>query len=352
MTKLRIQFPNRDHSIGRGIGRYRDSLITALEKTNKVEVVDINPDLVHYTFFDPFYHTLPNFFSRPTIVTVHDVTPLVLPKLYPQGFRGQINLALQKYSLSKVSAVITDSIHSQKDIVSYLAIPVEKIHPIHLAATPKLSKTVTQKELRLIKEKYHLPEQFIFYLGGVNPNKNLPRLAKACQKLNQILVLGGVEFTKAPVKTLSLKEKLGLQSSHPELTEFHEIQGLIASNPLVMATGPIVQEDLSAVYQLATLYCQPSLYEGFGLTVLEAMTAGCLVVCANTSSLPEIYPTGTLTFCPERQDEIETALTEALSLTPSQKKLQLARQKDKAASFSWEKTAKATLAVYQSALEK
>src|SRR3989344_342155 len=350
MTKFRVQFPGREHSKGRGIGRYTESLIEALEKTNEVELVDTNPDLIHYGFFDLFYHTLPNSFPQPPVVTVHDLTPLVLSKLYPQGFRAKINLALQKYSLSKVSAVITDSQNSKKDIVSLIGIPENIIHPIHLAVAPELGKTVTQKRLRSTKEKYHLPEQFIFYLGGINPNKNLLRLANACEKLNRVLVLGGGEFTKAPVKTFSLKERLGLQSNHPELAEFYAIQRLIASNPLIMATGPIAREDLSAIYRLATIYCQPSLYEGFGLTVLEAMTADCLVVSSDTSSLPEIYPTGTPTFNPEKQDEIETALTVALSLPSSQKKLQLARQKEKAASFSWEKTAKATLTVYQSVL--
>ncbi len=96
MTKFRVQFPGREHSKGRGIGRYTKSLIEALEKTNEVELVDTNPDLIHYGFFDLFYHTLPNSLFRPTIVTVHDLTPLVLPKLYPQGLRSRLSLAAQK----------------------------------------------------------------------------------------------------------------------------------------------------------------------------------------------------------------------------------------------------------------
>lgn len=349
---LRVQFPNREHSQGRGIGRYGEYLIAALEKTNQIEVVDANPDLVHYIYFDPFYHTLPNSFFHPTIVTVHDVTPLVLPKLYPQGLRAKLNLALQKYSLSKVSAIITDSINSKKDVIGYLSIPADKIHPIYLAATPGFGKEVPQKQIRLIKEKYHLPEQFIFYLGGVNPNKNILRLIKACQKLNQTLVLGGKEFTSQPIKTFSVKEKLGLRTNHPELVQFNEIQRLIESDSHIIATGPIAPGDISGIFQLATLYCQPSLYEGFGLPVLEAMTANCLVVCSNTSSLSEIYPARTLTFNPERQTEIESALAKALSLSPAQKKHFLARQIEKASEFSWEKTAITTLAVYQSVLKK
>ncbi len=349
---LKVSYPNRDHSKGRGVGYYGENLIDTLLKLKLVEVSEHKPDLIHYTFFDPFYHTLPNSFSIPTIVTVHDITPLVLSRLYPQGLRAKLNLTLQKLSLHRANAVITDSKNSKNDIVKYLSLPTRMVHPIHLAADKKLAKSVPIKTLKQVKEKYHLPEQFVFYIGGANPNKNLLRLARACQRLNLILVLGGGDFVKESTKTLSVKEKLGLQNIHPEQRDLEQLKKLITTDPMIIATGPIAPEDLSAVFRLATIYCQPSLYEGFGLPVLEAMTAGCLVVCSNTSSLPEIFPPSTITFNPEKQEDIETALTAAFSLTQAQRDQVLRAQTKKVAEFSWEKTARETYAVYLSVLTK
>ncbi len=341
MKKLKVSYPNRSHSLGRGVGYYGENLIDTLLKLELIEVNDHQPDLVHYTFFDPFYHTLPNSFSTPTVITVHDVIPLVLSPLYPQGLRAKLNLVLQKLSLHQVKAVITDSKNSKNDIVKYLSIPAKLVHPIYLAADPGLAKPVSAGILKQVKEKYHLPGQFVFYIGGVNPNKNLVRLATACQSKKLNLVLGGGEFTHVPENT-----------DHPELRDFRQLQKIISNSTGIITTGPIPPEDLSATFRLATVYCQPSLYEGFGLPVLEAMTSGCLVVCANTSSLPEIYPPETITFGPKKQEDIETALTTAFSLTPVQRRHLIEAQTKKAKEFSWEKTAKETYEVYLSVISK
>lgn len=339
MTKLKVSYPKHDHSRGRGIGYYAKNLIKALLGQNLIEINDTNPDIIHYPFFDPFYHTLPNSFRIPTVVTVHDVTPLVLENLYPQGIRAKINLALQKHSLHQAQTVITDSNNSKLDIIKHLSLPETKVNTIPLAVDAIFAKPVNGKQKQSVKTKYKLPDQFVFYIGGVNPNKNLIRLCQACQKLKINLVLGGGEFTQV----------LG-NINHPELSDYRQLQKIIKTDSSIITTGPVPTGDLSAIYRLASLYCQPSLYEGFGLPLLEAMTAGCPIVSSNSGSLPEIYPTGTINFDPGNQGEIESAIKKELNLTQKDRENLIKAGKERAADFSWEKTAQETYAIYLSIL--
>ena len=128
---------------------------------------------------------------------------------------------------------------------------------------------------------------------------------------------------------------------------FNKLKEIISGNPLFLTLGFVPTADLSAIYRLATLYCQPSLYEGFGLPLLEAMTAGCLVVSSNTGSLPEIYPTGTLTFDPTNQTEIERAIGKALAFSEKEREKLIKSGQEKAKQFSWTKTAQLTYEVYR-----
>jgi len=352
MIKIRAKVKGEEHSTGRGVGFYRNNLVSALGRLDGIEVVDENPDIIHYTFFDPFYPTLPNSFRVPTVVTIHDLTPLVLPEYYPTGIRAKLNFGRQKLALKNVSAVITDSNNSKKDIVNILKIKPEKVFVTYLAVDDAYSKTPTEKTLATVREKYHLPEKFILYVGGVNPNKNLVRLAQAIIKLNVPAVLVGSEFAKTPVETFSIKKILGLQSVHPEVYEFTKLMEIIKNNSQIHVLGFVGNEDLNVIYRLANLYCQPSFYEGFGLPVLEAMTAGCPVVSSNSGSLPEIYPLGAISFDPRNQADIETALQKALILKKKDRDNLIKVGQEKATEFSWEKTARETYAVYSSILNR
>lgn len=346
MKTIRLLFPNQ-HSSGRGIGFYTKNLISAFEDIDQIKLVSSNPDIIHYPFFDLFYPSLPFIKKAPTIVTIHDVTPLVLSDKYPQGLRARISLQLQKLSLKSVSAVLTDSHNSKQDIQDYLKVPEEKIHVTPLAVDSVYKKSVSQEKLEKIKQKYQLPENFVLYVSGVNPNKNIPSLIKACQTLDVNLVLVGSEFTKPARQTFSIKSKLGIQKTHPELKQLSTIKKKIDQHDSIQALGFVPTTDLSAIYRLATLYCQPSFYEGFGLPVLEAMTAGCLVVSSNTSSLPEIYPQNTLNFDPNDQKQIQKTLSKALSLPDSKRDELIKQAHKKAQNYSWEKTAKETIKVYK-----
>ena len=130
---------------------------------------------------------------------------------------------------------------------------------------------------------------------------------------------------------------------HPELIDMVRLK---VYKHLILP-GFVSNEDLNALYHLASLYAQPSFYEGFGLPLLEAMTAGCLIVSSNSSSLPEIYHQDAITFNPHKLASMEKALKKALDLSPKAKQNQIEMAKNKASTFSWSKTAKATLEVYR-----
>lgn len=351
MKKIKVKLEGVEHSAGRGVGFYRTHLAQALEKLNEVDIVTTGSDLVHYPYFDLFYPTLPQHLPLPTVVTIHDLTPIVLSNFYPQGFRARLALAAQRTALKNVAAIITDSQSSKKDLINIFKLNPENIHVTPLASDPIYNQKPSSSYIKSIKEKYHLPERFILYVGGVNANKNLVRLTQAAVKLNTPIVFVGSEFIKTPVETFSVKKLLGLQKIHPETKEFEKLKEIISGNPLFFTLGFVPADELNAIYRLATLYCQPSLYEGFGLPLLEAMSAGCLVVSSQTSSLPEILPSEALVFDPTNLEEMESVINRAISLSAKEKEKMIALGQKKAAEFTWEKTAKATLAVYQAVLQ-
>lgn len=337
MNKIKVFLNTGDHSQGRGVGFYAANLSNALKNLQDITLTEKNPDIIHYPYFDLFYHTLPLKKEKPTLVTIHDVTPLVMSGRYPKGIKGSLNFARQWLALQSVSAVITDSENSKIDIEKYLRVPYEKIFVTPLAIDPIYRSKISEEKLKEVKKRFNLPDQFILTVaGGPNPNKNLPSLAEVTDRLDISLVIVGKGMLQ------EIKEPV-----HPELIDMVRLK---VYKHLILP-GYVSNDDLCAIYHLATLYAQPSLYEGFGLPLLEAMTAGCLIVSSNTSSLPEIYHEGAITFSPRKLFSIEKAIKKALSLSEKAKQNQIEEAKIKASTFSWSKTAKATTEVYHAVIE-
>lgn len=340
----------------RGIGYYTKNLLENLKKSKEIEVTEFsdlnfpdNVDIVHYPWFDFFFRSLPIIKSKPTIVTVHDTIPLIYPAAFPAGLRGKINFLIQKYSLNSAAAIITDSFAAKGDIVKYLNINEQKIKVIHLAPADNFRILSASDKLR-IKRKFHLPEQFLLYVGDVNYSKNVPfliegfsQIKKKDQFLDLKLVLVGQAF---------LKEVEGID--HPELRSLKKVNELIKEFHLsneIIKIGSLETEDLVGFYNLATVYIQPSLYEGFGLPVLEAFKSSCPVICSNLSSLPEITSEAAVMFSPRNLAEFVKLVTDVLldrSFRDKLSKLGLAQVEK----FSWQKTTRETINVYSEILKK
>jgi glycosyltransferase involved in cell wall biosynthesis len=333
----------------RGTGNYTEQLITALAshkgKDIYSEMVDFGTDLeafdiVHYPYFDPFFLTLPLSKKKSTIVTVHDLIPLLYPREFPKGLRGTIKWYIQRHSLSSASKIITDSRSSESDIKKYINISESKIHVVYLAASNQFKKITDEKKLLQIRKKLRLPESFILCVGDVNYNKNIPTLLHAFQRMKASfpklkLVLVGMGFIQSSVQMEHLSvliKQLAIESD-------------------VVKIGKLSVDELVGVYNLAEFYIQPSLAEGFGLPVLEAMSCGCPVAISDRTSLPEIAGNAALYFNPENPDEISAIASRILDDSDLKESL-IQKGFKQSSTFTWEKTAEDTISVYQKAYEE
>ncbi len=296
-----------------------------------------NYDLIHYPYFDLFYRTLPFYKPTKTVVTVADVTPLLFPKYYPPGFRGSFNFALQKKSLKGADAVITISETSKADIVKYLSIAANKIFVTKLASNFSIHKVAKQNLLHVQKE-YDLPKRFVLYIGDVNWNKNLLRLIEAVKQSGEILVIVGKSATRTDY-----------DKAHIENLPLRTLQENYSNDRQVRRLGFVEDDELNAIWQLATTYCMPSLYEGFGLSVVEAMEAGVPVLSSNTPALVETAGEAALYFDPEDVSDMSAKLVKITKDSTLRKSL-ISKGYDKAKTYSWRKCAKETLAVYKHVL--
>lgn len=335
--------PLKNGNAHRGVGQYTKLLAAELEKLEDLSVfypdkptgTVITPDVIHYPFFDLFFPTLPLWRKAKTVVTIHDTIPLLYPKYYAPGKRGTLALWRQKAALKTISAVITDSQASAADITQYLKVPAEKITVVPLAANPDLqpAKPKTQEEVRT---RWHLPEKFLLYVGDINYNKNIPQLIKM------------LKFLPPEIHLVCV----GKNFYAHDVPEWRWIEAQIAlsdvSNRVQFITDlkPDEPELLSALYSACEVYVQPSLAEGFGLPVLEALQCGAIVIANRTPALEEIGGE-VVQFSGSEAEKLAETVTEVLSWTGVRKKASITTGKAWAAQFSWSKAAAATMQVYQ-----
>lgn len=338
----------------RGIGSYTRNLVDVLKSQKGIQLVrDVrSADIVHYPYFDLFYNTL-NLVKKPTVVTVYDVIPLLYPQYYQPGIRGKLNFNSQKEKLKKVDAIITISETSKKDIVRLLDAPQEKVFPIHLATGKNFKPITNHQSLITVQKKYKLPSSFVLYVGDINYNKNILGLVKACKIINLPLVICGkqaidVEETIVTGNIRGPRDWMRylFNMPHPELMHFEELIKEFNQNSKIIRLGFVPDDELVEVYNLATVYCQPSFYEGFGLPVLEAMACGCPVVVAKTQALVEIAEGAALFVDPKDPKEIAEGLKKVVNSEVLRGGL-IKNGLVHAKKFSWNETALATIEIYR-----
>ncbi len=345
--------PLQDSNSKRGVGFYTRLLIDSLHteiKLNpdfsrfKISLVTNNifpakTSLIHYPFFNPFQKTLPAKTYCPTIVTIHDLIPRQLKKYYPVGLKGEINWLFQKHRLKNIDYIITDSHTSKYEIHRHTGYPLDRMYVIYLAAADYIKPVKNTAILKKIQKKYHLPDKFVLYVGDINYNKNIPLLVNTCLDLKYPLVIIGDSAKSQDVPT------------HPWTKDLLWLQSKAKTTPAsqLILTGFVPDSEISAIYSLATIYCQPSFAEGFGLPLVEAMQAGCPTVYSSESCLEEISQNSGISFSPYSAQELSLALKQIwTSPLIANKLIKLGLKRAKY--FSWSFTAKQTLSVYQLAL--
>jgi glycosyltransferase involved in cell wall biosynthesis len=258
------------------------------------------------------------------------------------AYRGSILVRLYMRLVAaaarRADMIITDSRHSKQDIVDHLRVPPERVRVVYLAADPGCHPVSEEDALAAVRRKYGLPESFVLYLGGFDRRKNLHTLLQAYARLCQRV--------RAEVPPLVVAGRLPLAQT-PLFPDPRRMARELGIEQRVIFTGWIAEEDKSALYSSALFFVFLSLYEGFGLEPLEAMSCGTPVLASRASSLPEIVGEGGLLVDPLDLDGVVEGM--ATLLQQSTLREHLHREAlDRATRFDWARTAKQTLHVYQS----
>lgn len=336
----------------RGAGFYLENLKRALVKYFpqyrytffvRGENLPEDVDLIHFPYFEPFFLARPVYKNYLTIVTVHDLTPIVFKKHFPRGIKGEIKWQMQKYALKRASAIITDSNCSKKDIIKKVGVPQDRVNVIYLAAGEEFKRLGLSSLVLGVRRKYKLPEKFVLYVGDVTWNKNLPRLVEAVKSLNIPLVMVG--------KALVSED---FDRTNPWNKDLVKVLDIIQDQKTknkeqIIRLGFVPTEDLVGIYNLATVFVMPSLYEGFGLPVLEAMSCGCPVITTKEGSLGEVAGDAAYFVDAKSTESIAEGIRKVFNDGKLQKELSEKGLK-RANEFSWKHTAEETLEVYRKVL--
>ncbi len=301
-----------------GAAPYR--LFVQIPRTLVKEKVDIVLEPRH---FGPF--NLPKSIKR--ITFIHDLTPFHHPEWHQFTSRFLQQLFLPSI-LKKTDHVLTNSEYTKQDIIQYFPITKDKITST-LLATETFFKP--QEDLDLLK-KLSVDSPYLLHVGTIEPRKNLTLLIEAFERLKQ-----------------QSEQKLQLVLVGKKGWKSEDVFKAIENSPYkkdIKVLGYVERNALIALYSSAEAFVYPSLFEGFGLPLVEAMACACPIISSNAACLPEIADKAGLYFSPISSKELLHQLKFLLS-TPS-KKTELKRLSlQQATKFSWKKTAKETLAVFQ-----
>lgn len=292
----------------------------------------LKADLAHIPYWAP-----PLSSPVPFVVTIHDLIPILFPE-HRNNLRVRLYNALVSAATLGAAHVITDSDASTRDVVKHLNVPVDKVTTVHLAVGPEYKPSVEFKD-SAIREKYGLPDSYVFYLGGFQPHKNVNGLIASWTWCDGPLGEG---------YPLVIAGKL----PQPGDRFYEDLPGYAKELGLehVQFIGMVAEEDKPALYRGATCFVFPSRYEGFGLPVLEALACGAPVVTTAEASIPEVVGEAAyLVSDPEDTRALGAAII-AVVVNPDVVDRLTNAAREQVKKFSWQKTAEETVAIYRRVL--
>ncbi len=287
-------------------------------------------DLLH-----SLHYTMPLAYRGRIVVTFHDMTFFLFPHHHTLLKRYIFRFFIRTSSRHAV-ALIADSESTRQDAIRLVGVRPDKIFTAQLGVTQEFRPIRDNAILQHARQKYHLPEHFLLYVGMIEPRKNLPTLLQAYATIadqmpdHRLVVVGPkgwmVENILQQTGRLNISDK-------------------------VHFTGYVERADLPGIYNMADVFIYPSVYEGFGLPVLEAMACGTPVITSNVSSMPEIVGDAGVLLTPNDSQALAQALLELIN-DPVYRQRLSTKGLERAAAFTWDRTAEKTVAVYRHVLRQ
>jgi alpha-1,3-rhamnosyl/mannosyltransferase len=287
-------------------------------------------DLYHAT-----HYVLPLYVHPLVVVTIHDIIHLLYPEFLPSGLAFLYAQRMIQSSLERGARIIAVSHNTKADLVEHFDVAHHKIHVIHNGVEEEFRRRLPEEDLERRLRELGLQRPYVLFVGNPKPHKNLDRVVQAYARALEIAPF------EAPLVCVgdrgSQEFKIRQRAEHLGLGE------------RVRLLGHVAQEMLPAIYQGATLFLYPTLYEGFGLPVVEAMASEVAVITSNTSALKEVAEGYAHLVDPLDVEGMARAI--ARCMADPEHRASLARLgRRRADDFRWERTARKTLDVYRAAL--
>lgn len=279
-----------------------------------------------------FNYIVPPRIEGKVITTIHDMTYLRFPETMERRNLKRLKNGIQ-HSVKRSNRILTDSEFSKREIVELLSVPEHKVSVVSCA--PSLTSDVAP--FADLKQKYKITHPYVLYVGTIEPRKNLSRLVNAFAQLkerenlpHQLVLAGGKGW---------------------ENEDIYQTVDKMFHNGEVIFTGYVTNAEKNALYQNAELFVFPSLYEGFGIPPLEAMTFGCPVVSSNAASLPEVVGDAAELVDPMNVESIADGMWKVLSDDLYRAEL-VQKGYKQAKKFNWDGSAKKLMQICREVLEE
>lgn len=279
--------------------------------------------------------------NLPLVSTIHDLAILKFPK---DAHPKIVKTHLRSFEILKKrqAHIIAVSQSTKRDIINILQIPAWRISVIHEALPEEIkqiSDLLTEDEVDQIKHTLQLNKPYLFFVGTREPRKNLLRIIQAWESMKndfQLIIAGDAGWDETSQKQKNLPNSVRQSLNHPQLKFL----------------GKVTDGELAVLYSEASAFVYPSLYEGFGLPILEAFYHGTPVITANNSSMIEVAGNAAELVDPESVESIKTGIEKILNENLSQQQTRMQRMIIRLQMFNWAKVAEQTIEVYQKVLEQ
>ena len=304
------------------------------QRTYPQMVARIKADITHVPYWGS-----PLSSPAPLVTSVLDVIPLALPE-YSRGFKQRLYISLVAAAARGSAHIITISNAAKADIVKYMGVSPEIVTTTHLAVDETYHPRMGAERDASVREKYNLPERYVFYMGGFDVRKQLEQLLLAYS------YVGPAEGGEVPLVIAGKEPTRGT----PMFPDMRKYAAELQITDYVRWIGYVDEADKPSLYRLADVFIFPSRYEGFGLPVLEAMASGTPVVANQIPVIEEIVGDGAYLVENGSARAMGGAILALLGQNPLRETM-ITRGLSQATKFSWRKTARETLSVYEKVMQ-